>query len=350
MRAVLGPVGAIGDDGIVAEDRLHVGGKLGEPRHRRIDAGRRAHARQRRATPSRSGTHRRRPRRPRGWRSAAPAGDSSSRSGSPIPKNASTLRRRGRGAVGRAGLARRRIAGDVAAPGIGRLRRRAGLRIGQIVVRRNVHHHERIERDLEPPRLQLGDQMRDARVRRRAAERRAGHRPSRPDARSRASVRPPTTSSGCVLLPSTSTPGLIAQAPARRSSPNQATTIATRSRFGQRACRSSSEATTSAGACATWRFSALERAEAVDLHDLVRLVAELGRARDQRHRARHAFERADRTDDLERQLRNAVAEIGERQPLEHHIGEPAIGRRARPPWRRSAHRAPASRCRDRRDD
>ena len=43
------------------------------------------------------------------------------------------------------------------------------------------------------------------------------------------------------------------------------------------------------------------------------------------------LEPADRPHDLERQLRNAVAEIRERQPLEHHIGEPAIGRRVAAP-------------------
>ena len=37
--------------------------------------------------------------------------------------------------------------------------------------------------------------------------------------------------------------------------------------------------------------------------------------------------RADRAHDLERQLRNPVAEARERQALEHDIRQPAIGRR-----------------------
>jgi hypothetical protein len=45
------------------------------------------------------------------------------------------------------------------------------------------------------------------------------------------------------------------------------------------------------------------------------------------HRADHRLEPADRAPDLEGELRNPVAEIFERQPLEHHIGEAAIGGR-----------------------
>ena len=57
------------------------------------------------------------------------------------------------------------------------------------------------------------------------------------------------------------------------------------------------------------------------------LVAELGGARDQRDGAHHFLEPPDRTHDLERKLRNAIAEVGERHPLEHDVGKPAIGRR-----------------------
>ena len=58
-----------------------------------------------------------------------------------------------------------------------------------------------------------------------------------------------------------------------------------------------------------------------------RLVAEFGRAGDERHRARHAFERADRPHDLERELRDAVGKGLERQPFEHGISEAAMGGR-----------------------
>ena len=132
--------------------------------------------------------------------------------------------------------------------------------------------------------------------------------------------------------------------PARRSVPNHATTSATRSRFGHTPCRSSSAASTSEAACATWRFSGAELPGAERLHHGRGLVAEFGGAGDQRHRAHHLFEPADRPHDLERELRNAVAEICQRQPLEHDVGEPAIGRRiARLPWRRSARPAPGPR-------
>ncbi len=64
-----------------------------------------------------------------------------------------------------------------------------------------------------------------------------------------------------------------------------------------------------------------------ELHHAIWLVAELGRAGDERDGAHHALERADRAHDLKRKLRDAVAEILQRQPLEHHIGKAAIGRR-----------------------
>ena len=98
-----------------------------------------------------------------------------------------------------------------------------------------------------------------------------------------------------------------------------------------RACNSSSEAITSERACATWRFSGAELAGPERPHQGRRLVAELGGAGDQRHRAHHLLEPPDRPHDLERQLRNAVAEVAERQPLEHDVGEPAIGRRVAAP-------------------
>src|SRR3569623_2785086 len=52
-----------------------------------------------------------------------------------------------------------------------------------------------------------------------------------------------------------STPGLTLHSPARRSLPNHATTMATRSRLGHVACNSSSEAITSDAAVVTRRFS-----------------------------------------------------------------------------------------------
>ncbi len=124
-----------------------------------------------------------------------------------------------------------------------------------------------------------------------------------------------------------STPGSMRHCPARRSPPNQATTIATRSRFGHIACRSSSAASTSDAAIVTWRFSARRPPGPERLRHGRGLVAEFGRAGNERHRAEHALERADRPHDFEGELRNAIGEGLERQPLEHRIGEPAIGGR-----------------------
>ena len=69
-----------------------------------------------------------------------------------------------------------------------------------------------------------------------------------------------------------------------------------------------------------------ELAGAEKAHDIARLIAELGGAGDQRDGAHHPFEPPERAHHLERELRNAVAEIGEREALKHHIGEAAISR------------------------
>ncbi len=68
-------------------------------------------------------------------------------------------------------------------------------------------------------------------------------------------------------------------------------------------------------------------ARPVDAADGARIVAELGGAGDQRHRAQLALQRPHRALQLHRDLRQPVAEGAERQALEHHIGEAAIGRR-----------------------
>ncbi len=85
------------------------------------------------------------------------------------------------------------------------------------------------------------------------------------------------------------------------------------------------------------------RAETEALRDSDGVVAELARARDQADGAHHAVQPVDGPDDLERELRHAIAELGKRQALEHHIGEAAIGRRVGGalPWRRSADRRSA---------
>ena len=164
-------------------------------------------------------------------------------------------------------------------------------------------------------------------VRRRAAEGRAGRRPSRRRARRRAS-RPATAQRRRMrLLGRGSTLGVSVHC-------CRAQIVAEpcdheRDAFEIRAARLQlvERRLESDAACATWRFSAANCPGPISRIDGRRLVAELGRAGDQRDRAHHVLEPPDRAHHLERELRNAVAEIGERQPLEHDVGEPAIGRR-----------------------
>jgi hypothetical protein len=62
-------------------------------------------------------------------------------------------------------------------------------------------------------------------------------------------------------------------------------------------------------------------------HYSLGFIPEFSRTGNKRDRTQHLLETAYRAHHLEGQLRNAVAEIGKRQPLEHHIGETTIGRR-----------------------
>ena len=80
------------------------------------------------------------------------------------------LSRRKFSSLWRSRNARRRVACDPPAPWIGGLRDRAAPRIGQRIACGHIHHHERIEGDLQPACLQFRDQMQHARIRRCAAE------------------------------------------------------------------------------------------------------------------------------------------------------------------------------------
>ena len=89
------------------------------------------------------------------------------------------LGRRGRGLVDRAGVARRRRAGDAPPPREHRLAVLRGIvavGVGQIVARGDVHDDEGIEHDPLAVRPQEADRLAHGRIRRRAAE----IRPSRP--------------------------------------------------------------------------------------------------------------------------------------------------------------------------
>ncbi len=214
---------------------------------------------------------------------------------------------------------------------------------------RDVHHHERIERDLQPPRLQFGDQMRDARVRRRAAERRpaldrrdqvrgrARQSRHRPDERIRALAEHldaglDRAGAGAQIVAEPGDhDGDALQVRARRLQ------IVERGDDIGRRMRDMA-------------VFGLERAEAVDLHHF-------GRARSRTRWCRGSASprascvRAGRSDG---RSRTTIAECGCRNPPAAAARTPH--RRARdrpaprPAWRRSAHRAPASRCRDRCDD
>jgi hypothetical protein len=80
------------------------------------------------------------------------------------------------------------------------------------------------------------------------------------------------------------------------------------------------------------------RAAAVALADRLRRVGELDRGRDHRHRARQPLGGVgigERTEHLEGDLRQPIAEAVERQLLEDHIGRaPVGGRRIRTHLRR----------------
>ena len=127
-----------------------------------------------------------------------------------------------------------------------------------------------------------------------------------------------------------------------------ATTSATRSRFGHSACSSSSAAL---DVGAAWQLMAVLGPRCPGPTAARRGPAR-SRTRWRRGSASTArimlFEPSDRPHHLERELRNAVAEIGERQALEHDVGEAAIGRRVVGALlaRRSADRASGPRRRD----
>ena len=202
---------------------------------------------------------------------------------------------------------------------------------------------------LRPRDLELSDQMRDAWSD--GVPPKAG-RPLDHRTRLRAwrASKPATDQlAGYVCLMAMSTLGVSVQLAARRSLPNHATTIATRSRFGHDSLQFVERGLDVGRRVRDMAVLGAELAGAERLHHGRRLVAELGRAGDQRDGAHHFFQPADRAHHLERELRNAVAEIGERQPLEHDIGEPAIGRRVALLARRSADPASALRRRCRCD-
>ena len=165
VAEILAPVGAVADLGRAADDRTHVRRQVAQRLHERKGVVHRRAAWSARAARNRPGRRRRRRLPPRASHSAAPAADSPSRPGGRQSRSCRrrwknrqwprfrqmhpTCVARRRRLVGGTGHARRRIAGDAPAPGIGRLTR-AAVGVRQRVAVRYVHHHERIERHLQP--------------------------------------------------------------------------------------------------------------------------------------------------------------------------------------------------------
>ena len=262
------------------------------------------------------------------------------------PKLLDLRRRRARVPSGEPRPARRRIAGDAPAPGIGRL---AGAAVGirQRVAGGHVHHHEGIEHDLEPARLQLLDQAHDALVGRRAAIGRARRRRARPPCAS-SRVSPATDQVGAVgrlgrhvdaRLDRAGAGAQVVAEPAH----HERHALEVRAQGLQRVERGRRHRV---ARCSWWRFSGRVLPRPSTCIDRSRVVAELARAGDQADGADHAV-RARRPDARPRRriaargCRNRRA-AGARTPHRRARDRPA--RSPRPPWRRSADRRSASRC------
>lgn len=235
------------------------------------------------------------------------------------------LRGGGTRPIGRAALTRRRMAGDAPAPGIGGLSG-AAIGIGQVVAGGHVHHHEGIEHHLQAAILQIADQPDHGFVARSAAiggrafherhrfrilARQPGHRPCGAIGGFRLHVHARFDEAGAGAQ-------VVAEPAHHEGHPLE---VRAQGLQGIERCPNI--------ACALQLMAVLRPgfAEVEHLHHRKRIVAELARAGDEAHGADHAVEAVDGPHDLEGELRHAVAEIGKRQALEHHIGETAIGRR-----------------------
>ncbi len=239
------------------------------------------------------------------------------------------LRRGGGGLVGRTGDARRRRTGDAAAPGKGGLAGRAAIGVGQRVARRDIHEQEGAEHDAKPARFQVLDGADDRGVGWRAAiggnAAELAHHMGRA---ARDAVHAPGLGIGRLRrgldagLDRAGAGAQIAREPAGDQR-YRAEIWRQRRQFVERGV----DVGGAGGIVRVLRHGA---AFAVVFGDDRSVVVELAGAGDQRHAGQTAFERArigERAKDLEGKLRDAVAEIGELQILEHDIGEIAEGRR-----------------------
>ena len=220
---------------------------------------------------------------------------------------------------------------DAAAPRISRLSVRRGIvriRIGQRVSCRHVHEQERIEQHAPAARLQFGDCRHHAVVRRRAAVRRPPVDPAdQMRVRPRHAARAPGFGIGEFGR------GFDAGLDLDRTGPQIVAEPADHQRHGAKMRRETLQLIKRGFQIGLARsvVGVLRGrgSRAVVFADHIRGVDEFARARNQRHTAelvlqRRGIARRDRADDFELQLRNAVAEGGQRHVFEDDITDAAI--------------------------
>ena len=242
------------------------------------------------------------------------------------PEKRRNLRRRRRCPVGRPGLPRCRMARNPPPPGIGLLPVQTGPRIRQRIARRNIHHRERIERHLEPARLQIGNRLQNRRVGRRPAIGRLAvtqrdhlrHPPLDPANAPCGAVRRFLGRFHPRLDPASPRPQIIPE-PAHHQ----------RHRLERRTQRRQlrNRRLPITRCHKLMPVLAHGRTRPVRTRHARRLVDKLPRPRDHIDRPDSLPHAVDRPHHLEGQLRNPVAIGFQRKSLEHHISHTAIGRR-----------------------
>jgi hypothetical protein len=235
----------------------------------------------------------------------------------------------GGGLVGGAGLAKGGRDGDAAAPGIGGLAGRAGVGIGEGVSGGNVHQEERRQRDGEAAGLEVLDGGDDGLIGGRAAVGSAAFHDA--------------DEVGLGAVDAGDAPGerlgdLVGEVHAGADLAVGGAQIGAepgddeidRGHVGKRGLELVEGDGPVAALCPPLAGVHIlgEIAGGADLAgDGLGRIDELARARDERHGADARCERIDGAGDLEGELRNAVAEGGEREALEHDVGCAAVGGR-----------------------
>ena len=227
--------------------------------------------------------------------------------------------------VGGSRTARRHGASDAAAPRIGRLLGPA-IRVGAGVARCDVHGHEGMEHHLQPARPQVTDGADHRGVRGCAAKggpaimQAHQMRRAAPDA-----AGLPWLGRGFLLRAVDAGLQLALAAAQVAAEPCHHQCCGADVPAGRRQLiHRHTEVAALGGGMGVLRQRDTLAARARDDR---RVIAELGRSGDDAHRPHMRLDTLAAAEHLEGQLRQAVAEIGKRQLLEHHIGDAAIGRR-----------------------